>query len=200
MFRISDSREEISTCYMSEAIIKYGKDIIIPHPWISIIKKNRQQVFLGMENIRTRQSRRYAENPRDTPVFRSLRPSRVFFSKKQKTRFQIRPMGVCVPNFRLVSFFVWPRDVTQINTYTNIQVKLGISSTSCSPHVDFDNYSSNLQIFVYIFTRSFLYSTILSSNNHSTKYSFAIINSETTAIRIMIIVNQFSIDRHVIAQ
>ena len=42
MFRISDSREEISTCYMSEAIIKYGKDIIIPHPWISIIKKNRQ--------------------------------------------------------------------------------------------------------------------------------------------------------------
>ena len=54
-------------------------------------------------------------------------------------------MGVCVPNFRSVSFFVWPVDVTQINTYTkihkytNIQVKLGMSSTGCSPHVDFEN-------------------------------------------------------------
>ena len=61
------------------------------------------------------------------------------FFEKQKTRFQIRSMGVCVPNFRSASFFVWPGDVTQINTYTNIQVKLGISSTGCSPHVDFDN-------------------------------------------------------------
>ena len=47
-------------------------------------------------------------------------------------------MGVCVPNFRAVSFFAWPGGVTQINTYTNIQVKFGISSTGCSPHVDFD--------------------------------------------------------------
>ena len=32
-------------------------------------------------------------------------------------------MGVCVPNFRSVSFFVWPGDVTEtyteINTYTS---------------------------------------------------------------------------------
>ena len=28
-------------------------------------------------------------------------------------------MGVCVPNFRSVSFFVWPGGVTQIHTYTN---------------------------------------------------------------------------------
>ena len=59
-------------------------------------------------------------------------------------------MGVCVPNFRSVSFYVWPGGVTQINTYIhtkvpvsperfNIQVKVGISSTECSPHVDFDN-------------------------------------------------------------
>ena len=51
-------------------------------------------------------------------------------------------MGVCVPNFRSVSFFVWPGGVTHIhtyiNTYTHIQVKIGISSTGCSPHVDFD--------------------------------------------------------------
>ena len=51
-------------------------------------------------------------------------------------------MGVCVPNVRSVSFFVWPGGVTQINTYinkyTHIQVKLGISSTGCSPHVDFE--------------------------------------------------------------
>ena len=48
-------------------------------------------------------------------------------------------MGVYyVPNFRSVSFFVWSGDVTQIHTQTNMQVKLGISSTGCSPHVDFD--------------------------------------------------------------
>ena len=47
-------------------------------------------------------------------------------------------MGVCVPNFRSVSFFVWPGDMTHINTYTNIRVNLRISSTGCSPHADFD--------------------------------------------------------------
>ena len=61
---------------------------------------------------------------------------------QKKISFQIRSMGVCVPNFRSVSFFVWPGGVTQINTYinkyTHIQVKLGISSTGCSPHVDFE--------------------------------------------------------------
>ena len=31
-------------------------------------------------------------------------------------------MGVCVPNFRSVSFFVWPGDVTHINKYTNTQI------------------------------------------------------------------------------
>ena len=37
-------------------------------------------------------------------------------------------MGVCVLNFRSVSFFVWPGDVTQINkyinTYTNAQSEI----------------------------------------------------------------------------
>ena len=49
-----------------------------------------------------------------------------------------------MPNFRSVSVFVWPEGMTHINkqihTHTYIQVKLGISSTGCSPHVDFDTY------------------------------------------------------------
>ena len=56
-------------------------------------------------------------------------------------------MGVCVPNFRSVSFSVWPGDVIHmdkyIHTYTNIGVNLRISSTGCSPHVDFDNNNNN---------------------------------------------------------
>ena len=34
-------------------------------------------------------------------------------------------MGVCVPNFRSVSFFAWPGGVTQINTYTNTHINKG---------------------------------------------------------------------------
>ena len=44
-------------------------------------------------------------------------------------------MRVCVPNFRSVSFFVWPGGVTEIHKYIHA---LGISSTGGSPHVDFD--------------------------------------------------------------
>ena len=47
-----------------------------------------------------------------------------------------------MPKFRSVRFFVRPGGVTQIyikiHTYTHIQVKLGISTTGCSPYVDFD--------------------------------------------------------------
>ena len=39
----------------------------------------------------------------------------------------MRSMGVCVPNFRSVSFFVWPGGVTQLHTHMYIQVNLGIS-------------------------------------------------------------------------
>ena len=38
-----------------------------------------------------------------------------FFEKTKKSVFK-RSMRVCVPNFRSVSFFVWPAGVTQINT------------------------------------------------------------------------------------
>ena len=47
-------------------------------------------------------------------------------------------MGECVPNFRSVSFFIWPGGMTQRNKYTHIQVKLRVSSVGCSPHVDFE--------------------------------------------------------------
>ena len=57
----------------------------------------------------------------------------------------MRSMRVRVPNIRSVLFFVWPGDVAQINTYTNIQVKLGISWTSCSPHVDFENLNAIIE-------------------------------------------------------
>ena len=74
--------------------------------------------------------------------FEASGPQGHFFEKtKKKKRFYKGPMGVCVPNFRSVSFFVWPGGVKQINEqiYTHIQVSLGISSTGCSPHGDFDN-------------------------------------------------------------
>ena len=68
------------------------------------------------------------------------------FLKKQKNLFLDKVNGsMCakIPNFRSVSFFIWPGELTQINKYThkytNIQVKIGISSTSCTPHVDFEN-------------------------------------------------------------
>ena len=56
--------------------------------------------------------------------FSRLKAVAGIYSKKQKTS-----MGVCVPNFRLVSFFIWPGDVTQkIHKYRseirNILVRL----------------------------------------------------------------------------
>ena len=46
-------------------------------------------------------------------------PLGYFFEKTKKKPFQIRSMGVCVLNYRSVSFFVWPGSVTQIHTYIN---------------------------------------------------------------------------------
>ena len=41
------------------------------------------------EITKTRQSRRYAENPRDTAVFRGWRPPGTFFRKNKKPRYGI---------------------------------------------------------------------------------------------------------------
>ena len=53
-------------------------------------------------------------------------------------------MGVCLPNFRTVSFFVWPGDVTHILKYTHTHTHTYTSELNnilggCSPHVDFEN-------------------------------------------------------------
>ena len=50
-----------------------------------------------------------------------LAAPRVIFFEKTKNLFYIRSMGVCVANFRSVSFFVWSGGVTntQIHTYTS---------------------------------------------------------------------------------
>ena len=37
------------------------------------------------------------------------------FFDKTKNLFWIRSLGVCVPNFRSVSFFVWPGGVAQLH-------------------------------------------------------------------------------------
>ena len=72
---------------------------------------------------RTRQSRRYAENPLDTAVFRGRRPSGSFFRKNKKKPLLDKVYGSmctkCVLNFRSVSLFVWPGGVTQINSQIN---------------------------------------------------------------------------------
>ena len=73
------------------------------------------------------------------------------FSEKTITRFQMRSMGVCVPNSRSVSLLMWPGSVTQTNEYTKntyTQVNLRISSTGCSPHVDSEK---KLNPWTYIF-------------------------------------------------
>ena len=64
------------------------------------------------------------------------------YFEKTKNPFLDKVNGSILPNFRSISFFVWPGGVTQINKCTHIQVKLGISSTGCSPHVDFDKKKS----------------------------------------------------------
>ena len=48
--------------------------------------------------------------------FEASGPQGNFF---EKTRFQIRSMGVCVLNFRPVQYFVWPGGVVQINKQSN---------------------------------------------------------------------------------
>ena len=52
---------------------------------------------------------------------------------------------MCVLNFRSVSIFVWPGGLTQINT----QVKLGISSTGCSPYLDFDDKMYDIKYVIF---------------------------------------------------
>ena len=90
----------------------------------------------------TRQSRRYAENPRDT-VEASGRPGDFF--EKTKKQFLDKVYGSMWTKFQVCIFIRLARrhdTITyihiHINKNTHIQVNFGISSTGCSPHVDFD--------------------------------------------------------------
>ena len=60
--------------------------------------------------------------------FEASFPQCHFFEKNEKLVFRCG-LGKRVPNVRSVSFFVWPGGVTQTNTYTHIQVTIGISYT-----------------------------------------------------------------------
>ena len=82
----------------------------------------------------TRQSRRHAGNPCDTAVFDASCPQSHFFEKNKKNSFLIWSRGVCVANFR----YGQKAPYRQTNRPAYLQVKIGISSTELSPHVDFD--------------------------------------------------------------
>ena len=58
-------------------------------------------------------------------------------------------MGVCVPDFRYICLAFRLARSRDTHKYTRIQGKLEISSTGCSPHVDFENTFFNLFDFLY---------------------------------------------------
>ena len=117
-----------------------------PHN-IAIFFDNLPLVSLFLKKTKTRQSWRYAENPRDTAVFRGLRPSREFFRQDKKHVLDEVNASMCVKHQVCIVFrLARRRDRNKyIHKFTNIQVKLGISSTSCSPHVDFENSNAIIE-------------------------------------------------------
>ena len=69
--------------------------------------------------------------------FSKLAAFTVIWSKKQKNPFLDKVNGSMCANFHVCIVFRLARR-RDTNTYTHIQVKLGISSTRCLPHVDFE--------------------------------------------------------------
>ena len=75
---------------------------------------------------------------------------RVTFWKKEKNRFLIWSMGVCVPNLRSVSFFVWQGCMTHTHTRTHTEICTSENRntpTACSPSVDFEKKNLIKQFF-----------------------------------------------------
>ena len=63
-----------------------------------------------------------------------------FFEKKKEIkRFKLQSRGMCVPNFRSESFSFEQRVIQNKYRHTDIQVKIRISLSACSPVVDFEN-------------------------------------------------------------
>ena len=103
----------------------------------TIIPRNR------LKQITTTKSKICTEIHITLQFFRASGPQGFFCEKtKKKTHCYIWSREVCVPNFRSVSFVVWPGGVTHKYTHkyihTHIQVKIGISSAGRSPCVDFE--------------------------------------------------------------
>ena len=60
-----------------------------------------------------------------------------FYEKKQKNYFWIWSRGLCVQNFKSLSFFVWPGGSVQTNIYTS-ELKKTPSENKCQG--DFDGF------------------------------------------------------------
>ena len=58
--------------------------------------------------------------------------------EKTKNAFLDKVNGSMCAKFQVCIVFRLARRRDTKNTYTHIKVKLGMSSTGCSPHVDFD--------------------------------------------------------------
>ena len=74
--------------------------------------------------------------------FEASDPQGHFFEKTKNPFFKYG-LGECVYRISgLYLFSLWPKCAVQTERHTNrttyLQVKIGISSTGCSPHVDFD--------------------------------------------------------------
>ena len=70
--------------------------------------------------------------------FEASGPQGNFFEKTKKTVFRYA-LGECGYQISgLYLFSLWPKGVVQTNRPTYLHMKIGISSTGCSPHVDFD--------------------------------------------------------------
>ena len=63
--------------------------------------------------------------------FEASGPQGIFLKKTKNTFY-----GSMCTKFQVCIVFCLTRDMTQMDT-TNLKVKIGISPTACSPHVDF---------------------------------------------------------------
>ena len=81
---------------------------------------NSSKVKKKTKKMLSRQSRRYAENPRDTAVLRGQRPSGSIFRKKQKNTFlDMVQRSVCI-KFQVCKVFRLAR-MSRTNHQTHIQ-------------------------------------------------------------------------------
>ena len=93
------------------------------------------------DNKKTKQSRRYEKIHVIRQFFEASVPQVFFSKKKKKNPFLDKVYWNMCTNCQVCIFFrlVRRRDTNEyINTYTHIQVKVGISLTGCLPHVDFN--------------------------------------------------------------